>query len=304
MNKTIPRFSALTAAMFLVATAQAKDERVGWYGGLDLGLAVPRDMDTRGKDTDVPTNCDQHLDEATVNIDGVDEDLPWDLNDPRCARGQDQWESSFDLDEGPLLGLNAGYAWRGLRPEVEYFYRQHAGESVSGQNISGNKQVEFVETGERISDVSGHQFFGNVYYDFRNTGSKLIPYIGGGMGLMRARMDYSAKWQRNPDRGVIEDFGRNPNAAGTLTSEDERLSDTLWGYQLIAGADYPLTERVFLGVKVRYVDFLNDFEDGDSWDRLRSHPSTVAPNGDEVRYKIRTDDFGFWGVSLNLKYFF
>ena len=57
-------------------------------------------------------------------------------------------------------------------------------------------------------------------------------------------------------------------------------------------------------MKARYVDFLNDFKDGDSWDSLRSHASTVGPSGDEVRYKIKTDDLGFWGVSLNLKYFF
>ena len=233
MNKTSPVLFALAAALPLAsADVRAEDGREGWYGGLDLGIAMPHDMDTRARDTDVPTNCDQHLDEATVNIDGTEETLPLPRDDPRCARGQDQWENRFDLDNGPLLGLNAGYAWRGLRVEAEYFYRQHGGEYVSGQNTSGNKQVEFIETGERIGDVSGHQFFGNIYYDFRDTGFKLIPYIGGGMGLMLARMDYSVKYHRNSDRNVIEGFGRNPNAAGTLTSEEEKLSNTLWGYQL------------------------------------------------------------------------
>ena len=59
-----------------------------------------------------------------------------------------------------------------------------------------------------------------------------------------------------------------------------------------------------LGVKARYVDFLNDFEDDDSPDSLRSHAPTVAPGGDPVRNKFRTKDLGFWGVSLNLKYVF
>ena len=300
MNKTTRGLSTLVAAMLLATVARAQDEREGWYGGLDLGMAVPRDMDTRPAHTGIPTNCDQHFSSVTVG----DETLPLDLSDPRCARGQDKWENSFDLDNGSLLGLNVGYAWRGLRLEAEYFYRQHGGEYSAVGTLSGGKETEVVRFGERISDVSGHQFFGNGYYDFRDTGSKLIPYIGGGMGLMLARMDYSLEFHRNPDRDFIQSLGRHPDAAGTLTSTEDELSDTLWGYQLIVGADYPLTKRVFIGVKARYVDYLNDFEDGSSWDSLRGHASTIAPDGDEVRYIIRTDDLGFWGVSMNLKYFF
>ena len=105
---------------------------------------------------DVPTNCDQHLPRATVNIDGRNEILPFPLSDPRCARGQDHWENSFDLDNGPLLGLNVGYAWRGLRLEAEYFYRQHGGD-VSGLEItSGDKNDEFFLLRSGIGDVNGH----------------------------------------------------------------------------------------------------------------------------------------------------
>ena len=308
MNKTIRGLSIFTAIILLATSvAGAQDRREGWYGGLDLGLAMPHDMDTRGRDNDVPTNCDQHLPSIDIDTDSGPDDnfetLPLDLDDPRCARGQDTWENSFDLDNGPLLGLNVGYAWRSFRFEAEYFYRQHGGEYEGGQNI-GPKTDEFIRSGERFSDIKGHQLFGNVYYDFHNTSSKLIPYIGGGVGFMFVEMDYSAEWHRNPDPSVIEGFGRHPAAAGTLTSEEEELSDTLWSYQLVAGIDYPITENALFGVKARYVELLSNFEDGDSWDSLRSHPSTVAPGGDEVRYKIRTDDLGFWAVSLNLKYFF
>ncbi len=305
MNKTTPALSALAVAMLLAATdARAENGRAGWYGGLDLGMAMPHEMDARARDSDVPTNCDQHLPRATVNIDGRNAILPFPLSDPGCARGQDHWENSFDLDNGPLLGLNVGYAWSGLRLEAEYFYRQHGGD-VSGLEItSGDKNDEFFLLRSGIGDVNGHQFFGNVYHDFHDVSPTLIPYIGGGVGFMLAKMDYSATFHRNPDRAVIQDLGRHPDAAGTLTSEDEELSDTLWGYQLVAGVDYPLADGVFLGVKARYVGFWNDFKDGGPWNSLRSHASTIAPGGDQARYEIRTDDLGFWGVSLNLKYFF
>ena len=309
-NKTISGLSAFAAVMFLVTgEAGAKNEREGWYGGLDLGIAIPRDMNTRERSTGVPTNCDQHFpperiapSDSTRQEDMIN--VPFDLDDPRCVRGQDTWGNRFDLDNGPLLGLTVGYAWRSFRFEAEYSYRQHGGEYESVQS-TGPKTPEFIRAGERFSDIKGHQFFGNAYYDFHNTSSKLIPYIGGGVGFMLVKLDYSAEFHRNPDLGDIEGlFGLHPAAAGTLTSEEEELSDTLWSYQLVAGIDYPITENALFGVKVRYVDILNDFKDGDSWDRLRSHASTIAPGGDEVRYEIRTNDLGFWGVSLNLKYFF
>ena len=235
MNKIPAACLVLIAAMFLAATAHAKGGIEGWYGGLDLGLAAPRDLDIRGTSDDVPTNCDHHLGQATVN----GQDLPLPLDDPRCARGLEGWKTSFNLDNGPLVGLNAGYAWRGLRLEAEYFYRQHGGDYSGSEITSGDKQPEFIQSGERISDFRGHQFFGNAYYDFRDTGSKLIPYIGGGIGLMLARMDYSSRYLRNHDENVLRSLGRNPNAAGALSSSDGVLSDTLCGYQLMMGADYP-----------------------------------------------------------------
>ncbi len=67
-----------------------------------------------------------------------------------------------------------------------------------------------------------------------------------------------------------------------------------------------LTERFSVGVKGRYAAvFGEEFKDGHPWDRLRSHASTIAPNGDTVRYNIDLDKgLDLWGVSLNIKYFF
>ena len=299
MRKTIVGTQAL-AAILLPIDAGAETTRGGWYGGLDLGMATPRDMDTKFTSTDGPTNCDQHFSSVTIGGDT----LPLRFDDPRCERGRGSLDNSFDLDSGPLLGLSAGYTWRGLRFEAEYFYRQHGGEH-NGNTIEGDgKQQEFVQIGERVSDVKGHQFFGNVYYDFLGVSPKLIPYIGGGVGVLLARMNYSIEGHRNPDREAMIALGRHPAAAGTLSSDEEKLTDTIWGYQLIVGLDYPLTEKVLLGMKARYVEFVNDFKDDSAFDRLRSHTSTVGPGGDEVRYRVKTDDWGFWGASLNLKYFF
>ena len=91
---------------------------------------------------------------------------------------------------------------------------------------------------------------------------------------------------------------------------DEVLSDTLFGYQWIAGLDYAWSERFSVGLKFRYGDAFGDFEDGDNaWKPLRGHASTVGPTPKTggnlpIRYDIQADDLSFWGVSLNFKYFF
>jgi opacity protein-like surface antigen len=300
-GKTKTAFLSLFAATVIASSAQqAKAEREGWYGGLDLGMAIPNDMDTRFTSTSLPTICDQHFPPASLG----DDTLPLPLDDSRCKPSSGSLDNNFDIDNGPLLGLNVGYAWRGFRFEAEYFHRHHGGEHRENNGLPQGPQQEFVLVGERVGDIKGHQFFANVYHDFDpGMASRIIPYIGGGMGFMLASMDYSIEGHRNPNSAVLEGLGSHPAAAGTLSFTDDKLTDTLWGYQVVAGLDYPLTDNVFLGAKARYVGFLNDFKDGDPFDSLRNHPSTVGPGGDEIQWRVKADDLGFWGVSLNLKYF-
>ena len=78
-------------------------------------------------------------------------------------------------------------------------------------------------------------------------------------------------------------------------------------WQFMLGLDYPLTERILPGVKLRYVRFEDKFSDGQEWDLLRGHESTIAPGtagGDPVRYRFQTDDLDFWSVGFSVKYLF
>ena len=88
------------------------------------------------------------------------------------------------------------------------------------------------------------------------------------------------------------------NLAGTASSVQTTNNDTLFGYQVLFGVDFALTESVSLGVKGRWVNFLN-FRDDAGLDLLRSH----APPDDYVARR-RTDDIEMFGVSVNLKYHF
>ena len=298
------RTLGLFGALFITNTAFAEEGdslRRGAYLGMDIGLWLPRQLESNQKDSDVPTNCDQHL----LSDDGSRPEEMLNLDDDACARGQDKWENSFDLGLGIVSGIHWGYGFNSIRLEGEYFHRNQKGHPSHLNLLSGGKESEFSQTSERISDLQGHHFFANFYYDFP-VHSKFIPYFGLGLGLAYVEMNYSVKFVRNLSANLIKNLGRNPEAAGTASLSEDRLFDTLYGYQIIGGIDYALSEKFYVGFKVRYGDYFNAFEDSNTYDLLRSHNSTIAPNSTEepVVYEIEVEDFDFLSLSFNIKYFF
>ena len=251
----------------------------------------------------IPTNCDQWLPEALLN-DDTTVPLPIDQCAPRALPAS---PNTFDLGAGWLAGVNAGYSMGRLRFEAEYFHRRHGGETLALVVPGDPKQREFAERSESIDHVRGHSVFVNLYHDFRGPRPswperRVVPFVGAGVGWMRTGIDYAAISLRTSDRDALLDLGRNPNAAGTTSRADAALSDSLPGYQLLAGFDYALTERQALTFKVRYANAFGDFEHlGNSWVSLRDHASTVGPGGAPVRYDIGARNLGLWSVSVGLK---
>ena len=279
------------------------DSREGMYLGVDIGFWLPGEIKATISDTDVPTNCDQHL----VDPDGSQPTQMLSLSDlEKCSRGDDKWENSFDMGLGFVTGMHIGYAMKNLRFEGEYFHRQQPGQHSTLSLESGGKDDEFTEASERISDFQGSHLFFNFYYDLTDMVSpKLIPYVGIGLGLAYMEMNYSVKFIRNANEDFLENLGRNPNAAGTASLAEHTLHDTLYGYQIMAGFDYALDERFYMGAKLRYGDFFSAFEDSNEWDKLRSHNSTITAEAGHapVVYTFEGKDLQFLGLSLNLKYF-
>ena len=300
-------FMMVVLLLNTVADASGPTARQGFYFGADIGLSVPNDLESTRTNNGIGTNCDQWLAGDTLN-DGTTVPLPLEQCSPRALPKR---ATKFDLGTGLLAGVNLGYALRDFRLEAEYFRREQSGER-SALNVPGDpKQAEFVERSEKISDFRADHFFANVYYDFHNVlSAKFTPYLGAGLGVMRVQMDYSGASIRTNDRSTLQALGRNRNAAGLASLADEVLSDTLFGYQWIAGLDYAWSERFSVGLKLRYGGAFGDFEDGDNaWKPLRGHASTVGPPGTPghnlpIRYDIQADDLSFFGISLNFKYFF
>ena len=311
--ENLARRSVATIVMMIVllvsmdAGASETTTRQGFYFGADIGVSIPNDLESTRTNNGVPTNCDQWLGEDTLN-DGIRVPLPLEQCSPEALPGR---PNRFDLGTGLLAGVNIGYALHNFRFEAEYFRREQSGERLA-LNVPGDpKQAEFVERSEKISDFRTDNFFANVYYDFhRMLSPKLTPYLGVGLGMMHVQMDYSGTSIRTHNKETLHALGRNRHAAGLASLADEMLSDTVFGYQWIAGLDYAWSERVSVGLKFRYGDSFNDFRDGDNaWKPLRGHDSTVGPPGNPgydlpIRYTIQADNLSFFGISLNLKYYF
>ena len=328
--KKILLMPVVIGLVFSSGPVWAKD---GFYIGGDLGIAVAPGINTDNSDNDVGTTCD-----GFINNDGSNVHLVT----PRakdCNPPPSEWDNGFGGGTGFLAGASLGYRMGNFRAEAEYFYRGTThdsldtdlspsdGETSIGDEVTQDKaaqELAFIEGG--VDDVLSHNFFANLYYDYRSD-SKFTPYVGFGVGFARVSLDFYNRWTRNHDHTAIATFTTdeegealdlqslpqqerenrlllNRNVAGTTSIARAKLSDTLFGYQVIAGVDYQVTDPVSIGLKFRWADFGEFESDPREWDQLRSHESARSPGGARVQYKVMTDDIQFWGVSLNMKYQF
>lgn len=303
----------MTFVMFPVH-AWAKD---GWYMGMDLGFAMAPGIEVKGGDDDVGTTCDEFFIRSGP---GVSEKI----NRKDCNPAPTSFSNEVDGGTGILAGASLGYRRGNFRVEGEYFYRTTTYDGRSdtriGDVVTGDKSERELEIADGgVDDVLSHNFFANLYYDF-NSDSRFTPYVGVGVGVARVSMDFFSRWKRNGDPTKIKTFENTQThdfnisdgertslhsiLAGTTTIADKKLTDTLFGYQILAGVDYRVIDPVSIGLKFRWADFGEFESDRHEWDQLRGHESARAPGGRRVLYKVTTDDIYFWGLSLNMKYAF
>lgn len=304
----VPFYMTLGLLLAVGSPALAKD---GFYLGMDVGLTVAPDMTiaTGGHDdwsgTPESGRCDRTVNPNGVQLEGVP-----------CANDPRPWgpmHEKFDGAVGLLTGVTAGYRWKSFRLEAEYLYRTTnydttAVPTTATYDPRDETQLSLVR--DRVDDVSAHHGFLNLYYDYVLT-DRWVPYLGVGVGVATVDIAYSTLWQRsdNPDDIQVfdgstpEGHALNTKLAGTISYDRSVMTDTLVGYQLLAGLDYLLTESIAIGVKARWAD-LNQFRDEKPYTRLRSHASVAGNPPQPVTYYIRTNDADFFGVNLAIKYAF
>lgn len=300
---------AIAAWALASGFAQAKP---GFYLSSEMGANFTPNVNINGTGYDGASDCDEYINPLAPQY-------------PECAEpGITQWMSGMDGANGILAGVAAGYRLRGRDPgglwehfrlELEYFYRESKYNQTSP--VSGTGGVAFTKIFEeiqraedRIGRLTSHNLFGNLYFDVIND-SRFTPYLGFGAGAGFTNVNYGSLWARRNDPNRITTGSSRPNAevirqnlAGTTSSVQTELSDTLFGYQILFGVDYALTESVSLGAKGRWVNF-SSFSDTVVWNPLRSHPPNRRRDGSQPVFgRVETDDISLFGVTLNLKYHF
>ena len=305
MRRELPLPGAAFGAALLVLAVPAEG-RDGFYLGAELGLADAATLESDVSGVNHPTRCDRLLYGGSPPA--------FTATDPVCTDSTPRslTNNAFDLDTGFAGGLAAGYRRGAWRFELEYLHRQHGGETRPLQTPAANaalagKSAEWAETPtERVSEFRSNQLFANVYHDFAGA-SRWTPYLGAGLGFAETRLRYSNRFLRKslPEYTDIEGTAltaadRPPAAAGTLSYLDTKLEETLFGFQLLAGADYALTERTSVGVKARWARF-EELEEGAVWNQIRDHAPVRADGVTPFSSDQRFDDIEYWAVTVALK---
>ena len=304
---------AAACAAALCAGLAAVPAAADFYVGAELGLADASALDSEAAWVSHRTRCDRRL-YAPHTADP----LPPGINDPVCAHTTPRThaDNRFELDAGFAGGLAVGMQRGRWRFELEYLHRRHGGERKPWSGLAGDGSDEFASKrneweptelpSERASRFRADQLFANVYYDF-DGGERWTPYLGAGAGWAATRLRYEIRFRRKQLDAYRDIAGtgltpedRPPAAAGTLSYLDGRMRETLFGFQLLAGADYALTDRLSVGVKARWARF-GELRDRALWNRIRDHDPVWADGETPFVSAHRFDDLEYWAATAGIK---
>jgi len=307
---------AVVAVLWTLAAGEVRAQSGGGlYVSQELGVNWTPSLAMEGSANDFGSICDEYVNPFT-------DLMPAFCSDP--ASPFTAWTNTFAGAGGILAGGAVGYGFGDtgrLRVELEYFFRETVHNETSAVQSRGRVTVakfdgEVVAADDRIGSVTSHNLFGNLYFDFANRG-RVTPFVGVGVGVGFTTVDHGELWLRNTDpdliTSVIQYFPADrlddlrvvqQNLASTASVVQTELADRLFGYQVLFGLDYALTESVSFGIKGRRAAF-GTFTDSSALDRLRSHPSNKRRDGSEpVTSTFVFDGIALYGIGVHLRYRF
>lgn len=220
--------SALAAAVAAIVCASPASAQNA-YVSVSGGVAFLQDSDNKGEFSSPFTT-------------GAGTTIPAGVTLP--AGSSLGWTTEFD--SGYTVSAAAGWRFSpNLRAELELAYQTNdikthkgveaagipLGAEDAGVLITGSPNLG-VSVGDLVDDGKGGidttYLMANAFYDFNQMG-KFRPYVGAGVGLGMVNVDYS------PSSVEIVD--------------DDK---TVFAYQLIAGSDFAVSDRMALFAQYRY----------------------------------------------------
>ncbi|TSK05122.1 MAG: porin family protein [Geobacter sp.] len=134
------------------------------------------------------------------------------FHDSDVEKGTVSGEFSYDFE--PAVGVSAGFQWAGgLRAEAEVAYRKADVDTISAYGMSGDAD----------GDLRVMSYMLNGYYDFPLQAA-VRPFVGAGLGGLDGRISFP---------GAHE-------------------SDTVFGYQAMAGVALTAAPHLTLDLSYRY----------------------------------------------------
>ena len=306
-NRRSPRRHFAVLLAFLGATllpAQAQAEPL--YASVSLGGNVTGDVTLRSRSNDRASICDEYINPRALSVPGC--------TAPGRGTG-DGWAAPFDGGRGFSTETALGYRFSPrFRAAVVYGYHTtHFDQTVSSTDASGvdfDKIGNELSTGEEsLGTASSHELFAVAYRDWPNR-RLWTPFAGVGVGVAKARKDFSWLWARSANPDDILTGRDQPNAeeilgnlAGTVSTGRSALKDTMTGFLVLAGASRPVSDTVTVAFKVQWTRFAA-FESGAyGGGVLRSHPPNLRLDGSEpVSTWTRTEDTDRYSIALTMRF--
>ena len=298
------------AAITVMAVTPAGAQERPWYLGVDVGIGRAEGLSQSASGIRTPTRCDPWLYagtgfQAPSNAGCLPEEGRW-------------WWSDLTPGIGFPGGLRVGRAFDRFRVEAEVLHRHHGGDrtlvSAAGQDIArpgkDSQWNPLAPPSAGIADFRATQAFLNAYWDFPNR-SRATPFAGVGVGWAWTGFNFSSHWIRKTvaqgylDIRYATDWPEAAKraAAGTVSLMDETISGRQFGWQVPAGVDYGMTDRVSLTGTVRWARFA-DLQEEVTFVINRSHEPVQADGSTPYARLLEFKGLGYWAATIGLRYRF
>lgn len=261
-------------------SAAGEPQRSGWYVGAGVGANWSSDMDQMGHNRDTlcyPNDDCSHL--------------------PGGMPGGYRWRYDLEADTGVAFEAVIGYMFDSVRLELSASQRNNE----LDQKFSGSSYLDGTSIRDAGNDIRSNSMASigalttrtlslNLYYDFPTVANRIIPYLGAGLGL--SFVEVSDLYYRSDYKGAQRPS--DPPLQSFNSWQDTDLSDTALAKHLYAGADYSLSNKTLLGLKLAYTQ-VGDIEDRSSY---IVHPVDGLTSLTEV------SGMNHWSLMITFKYLF
>ena len=223
--------------------AQPEPPRSGWYAGATLGLNRASDIDQKGWNRD--TFC--YPTDACFDLDPI----------PRISGYR--WRYNNVAAGGYAFRASIGRIFDRKRAELSLAQRKNGLDQIF-QSVTNYEGVPMedrpggtVESNDRssIDHLIARTLSVDVYYDFPLARLRVSAYLGGGLGAAHLKLA-GAHYSNDHRETSANAQAYDPPLSFYNSRQDGDLSDVVLAGSVHAGADYVVSDRTLLGLKLTY----------------------------------------------------